>query len=510
MEEKILQAVTQITLDEDKNIPDSQPDIERIILKNSEVRLDEMKVLEDKVTIHGTLLIQVLYISDNQEKSLCRYQTELPFEETVNVEGADPMDIMRVDVESREISCSIINSRKINIQVVMTLLVHVEKPYGDFCGNRELVENPPETLEYRKKTKDICETVLLKKDIYRVREDVELPSNLPNMARILWDYCRAVNVEIKPLDEKLRITGEVILFVLYESEGEEGMLQWYETSYSFEGEMECRESREEMISDTRITCSRSDISLTTDMDGENRMLSVDVVLDLFIRLYEERQMQILTDVYGVRTEVVPQIRTCHFRRLKTRNNGKCKSMEHLQMEDEGARILQICHSEGSVKVDEIHPEENGIVMEGIVEVQILYITADDKKPFSCITGSVPFRYVSEVEAMEAMDQYEVETSLEQLTTSISSGNEIEVKVVLGIHTIVFENSTDTVIDDISVEPLDIEKIKALPSIIGYFTAPGDTLWQIGKQYYVPVSRIREQNGLTSDELPSGKKLVIMR
>lgn len=510
MDNEVLQAVTQITLDEDRNIPDSQPDIEKIILKSSEVRLEETKVMEDKVSIRGTLFVRILYVGDNHGNSLSRFEAEMPFEDIVNVEGAHPTDVSEVYVDSKDITCSIINSRKVNLQVVLTLLVNVEKTGEREFENSVLTENLPETLEYRKKTKNILETCLLKKDIYRVREDVELPSNLPNIAHVLWDYCRPINVEIKPYDEKLAVTGEVLLFVLYEAEGEEGMTQWYETSFLFSGEVECRECREEMISDTHVTCARSEVELTTDLDGENRLLSVDLALDLFIKLYQEKQIQVLTDVYGVREEVIPQTGTCHFKSLQTRNSGKCRSSEHLHVNEEGTRILQICHSEGNVKVDEIHPVENGISVDGVVEVQILYITADDKIPFSCVTGNVPFHFVSEVAEMEADSRYEVDVTLEQLTTTITSGDEIEVKVVLGIHTIVFGSSTETIITDIRIEPVDPVTIKSLPGMIGYFVAPGDTLWQIGKQYYVPVSRIKELNGLPQDELTPGMKLVIMR
>ncbi|MBR2401634.1 MAG: LysM peptidoglycan-binding domain-containing protein, partial [Lachnospiraceae bacterium] len=38
----------------------------------------------------------------------------------------------------------------------------------------------------------------------------------------------------------------------------------------------------------------------------------------------------------------------------------------------------------------------------------------------------------------------------------------------------------------------------------------DTLWQIGKKYYVPVERIKELNGLTTDEIMPGDKLLIVK
>ena len=148
----------------------------------------------------------------------------------------------------------------------------------------------------------------------------ELPSNLPNVFRILWDSARVGSVEVKPMDEKLSIQGEVNLFVLYEAEGEEGIMQWYETTVPFSGIIDCRDCKESCVADLTL-------------------------------------------------------------KLCMKNRGKCRGIGHMKPEHEGMRILQICHSEGNVKVDEIRVVENGLAVDGVVEVQILYITVDDKVPF---------------------------------------------------------------------------------------------------------------------------------
>ena len=39
---------------------------------------------------------------------------------------------------------------------------------------------------------------------------------------------------------------------------------------------------------------------------------------------------------------------------------------------------------------------------------------------------------------------------------------------------------------------------------------GDSLWQIGKKYYVSVGRIKEMNNLTEDDIKTGDKLLIVK
>ena len=57
---------------------------------------------------------------------------------------------------------------------------------------------------------------------------------------------------------------------------------------------------------------------------------------------------------------------------------------------------------------------------------------------------------------------------------------------------------------------DMEKMAALPGIAVYMVKEGDSLWDIGKRYYVPVSVIKQTNDLASDEVKAGDKILIVK
>ena len=39
---------------------------------------------------------------------------------------------------------------------------------------------------------------------------------------------------------------------------------------------------------------------------------------------------------------------------------------------------------------------------------------------------------------------------------------------------------------------------------------GDTLWDIGKRYYVPVSQLKEVNELPTEEISAGDKILVVK
>ena len=82
--------------------------------------------------------------------------------------------------------------------------------------------------------------------------------------------------------------------------------------------------------------------------------------------------------------------------------------------------------------------------------------------------------------------------------------------MLSFSTVVFKAIPVELISAVNVSELDSGKMSSLPGMVVYMVKEGDNLWNIGKKYYVPVDSLRELNGLDSDELKAGQKLLIVK
>ena len=61
------------------------------------------------------------------------------------------------------------------------------------------------------------------------------------------------------------------------------------------------------------------------------------------------------------------------------------------------------------------------------------------------------------------------------------------------------------------EPFDEKRAAQQPSIILYFTQPGDTLWKIAKRYYTTIDDILENNDLSeTEQIAPGSRIIITR
>lgn len=141
---------------------------------------------------------------------------------------------------------------------------------------------------------------------------------------------------------------------------------------------------------------------------------------------------------------------------------------------------------------------------------MMYVTGEDEAPYGSAQASIPYQYTLEVPDIAPEDMGEVRAEVEQLQVTMLDGEEMDVKAVLSFSTVVFKTIPVELISAVNVSELDSGKMSSLPGMVVYMVKEGDNLWNIGKKYYVPVDTLRELNGLDSDELKAGQKLLIVK
>ncbi len=225
-------AATQITLDDDFNVPDTKPDLIRIILDKGEIRLDETTITQDHVWLKGVLKFSLLYRSDQEEGRINSMSGEIPFQESLAIDGANEYDTAKMRWEMEDLSIGIINSRKLSVKALVALEAEIDEIYDEEIITGAEREGGIQLLE---QTLSAMELFLAKKDTWRFKEEILLPSNKPNIRQVLWKSVQLRSVEMRLMDSQLNIKGEALAFVLYEGEEEEEHLQWIETAFRLTG-----------------------------------------------------------------------------------------------------------------------------------------------------------------------------------------------------------------------------------------------------------------------------------
>ena len=498
-------AVSQITLDDDFIVPDTMDDVSSVLLGSGDIQIESSKVQGDKVLIRGKLMFCVLY--RRESGGLQALKGEIPFEETVNVPDLEERDYTQVSWNLEDLSTGMINSRKLNIKAVVMLEVRVESLYDAEAAVD--VQTDDGQVELCRRNIDVAALAVRRKDTYRIREELSLSANKPNMETILWREMKLRGTACRSGEGSMHLDGELMIFVIYGGEGENTPVQWVEESIPFSGEVELPEASEQMIPFVSVRLLHQEIEMKPDRDGEMRELSVDAVLELDMKLYEEKNVELLSDMYSTGCELVLDTGNACFDRLLTRNTCKCRVAEKISL-NRPERILQICHSAGTVKLDAAEAKEDGLHMEGVLEVGLLYLTDDDGEPVGYTTELVPFHCAAEAKGMNEESVYQLNLGLEQLTAVMLGSESVEVKAVITADLLVLQPVCEQVITGVRVEPLDMKKLQEMPGIVGYIVQPGDTLWKIAKKFHTTVDHVAEANGLAQNEVKPGERLVLVK
>lgn len=221
-------AVSQLTLDDDFIVPDALDDAVQILLSDGEVQIENSRIQGEKVLIRGKLVFRVLY--RRESGGLQAMGGEIPFEETVNVPELSERDYTQIVWNIEDLNITMIHSRKLSAKAVLTLTVRAESRVDAQAAAD--VETDDAGLQVLKRSVPAATLAVRRKDIYRVREEVSVSANKPNIETILWQEMRLRDVSVRPLDGKLHLDGELSVFLIYSGEGEHTPVQWVGGEYS--------------------------------------------------------------------------------------------------------------------------------------------------------------------------------------------------------------------------------------------------------------------------------------
>lgn len=498
-------ASSQVTFDEDYNIPDVKPDMGRMIQSKGDMVMDEVRLSDGRAFLRGNLNVDLLYVGED-EGEIYSLSAKLPMEEIINLEGIAGGDKMCLKWEIEDLSLYVIHSRKLNIKAIVTFYAVVDEP----TEIRLPISVGDESVSVRKKKVCLMSLHVHKKDTMRVKEDIQLVSNRPNIRELLWHIIEARGIDLRPEDNVVKVKGELAIFVLYAGDDEGNPLQWMEYSLPFGGEVECPECRDELIPNIEVSMIHQGIEVKPDSDGEERIFQADVVLELDMKMYKEEEHDIVLDVYTPLKECVIHGKKEILDSLLVRNSSKCRLTDRVEVKETQGKVLQICHSMGRIKIDKSAIVEDGILVEGIVLLKVLYIIGNDDMPFYSMETMIPFTHVAEARGITKECTYFLQTDMEQLSTTMVDSNELEVKATVGINVLVLNSREEMIIEKVEEQPLDRNKIQNMPGITVYMTGEGDTMWDIAKRFYTTVDEICRINELEGDEVKPGQPLLLVK
>ena len=494
----------QFYVDEDYNVPDVKNDIREVIQGDAVLDEVELKQVENYIRITGRLNFQLLYVADNSDSTLSGLEGKIPFEEMYYVDEV-PEESLFLKAAQAELTVNLIHSRKINIKAMVEITI---------CSDSQTSEEVTTELEageslYTKyQERKILTLHTVKKDTYRIKEQVTITGTKESIGNILWKEVLSRRLDTRLEADILKIQGELLVFCLYEST--EGKIDWICENVPYEGQVECYGAEEGMYHQMYPILTDALLEPGLDEDGEMRLLGIEATLSMRFFVCAEENIQVLDDMYSLKKCCIPEYVQCQVENVLMQNHAKCKVAERLSLPEIKDDILQICYSDARIQVEQLEVQNEGIQIEGILHIYFMYVKPDDQIPFAVWKGMIPFSWLLESNEVSADMIMDLVPSVEQLGISLLGNGEIEVKAVVTFRSLFRKNVTFRNIESVEEKEIDYVALEQGPGIIGYIVKENDDLWNLAKHYGTTKEGIMEVNHLESEQLKCGDKLLIFK
>lgn len=497
--------LSQHLIEGDLIIPEGKPEIAGILDISATIFGTGKEVVQDKVMVEGIIRYNLLYREIGDDRSIAQIEDDILFTEYLDIEGAGPRMTADVTFELEHIDYDTMDNRTLNVKAVLNM----------DCKVRELRQ-----LEILRDFREEDRVQVLRESIKLIstegygsgqtiiREDVEIPENMPSIVGILKKNAKVKVLEKTVTDNRVIAHGEIDLELLYQANETTDPIQVLEYNFPFSHFVEVQGAYQGMDSKVRVEVQEMDIALRQDVIGDVRVLSIDMMLFMEGRVFEGYEQEIITDAYSPGSVLKLSKEKIVINRPIGEGQSQSIIRDNIEVGESMPPISEILYTEIRPLISDYRIEEGLVSIDGILSGTVLYRQGDETLPISSLKIDIPFTQDLEIEgASEDMD-CNCEAIVQYTSHTLISPREFEIKVTMLNKAAVSESYEKEILLDLEEAEGSEENISG---IYVYFVQPGDSLWTVAKRYNTTAGNILQYNEIEDqDSLEAGSKIIIFK
>ncbi|MFP4016655.1 MAG: SPOCS domain-containing protein [Halanaerobiales bacterium] len=521
-------------------IPDEKPPAERIIdVKEFGINNLQTTIEEGGVDITGDIEVGVTYVGVVEEtepqQPVHFVHGTLNLANFVDIPEAEPGMNVFVDITVRRVSFD-----QIDIPPL--------EPGEDFPGVRTLevtvvIQKFVKVTEYRQITvitevtgipeENVTEELLRIEDVIGentvtvvVSGELTPPPELgkPPIERILSTTAELEGeVATEITEDGVIIDGEIFGGVMYVGIVEEGEPQqpvhFLEDTFTFSETVDVPGAEEGMSAHTNLSIQKVSFDEIFDEDGNIVTVEVDVVLRMFVKITEPKQVRVVTDIISDQVELERELlRVEDVVGEDTIHETTTQRLLIPEADPIKPPATRIIESEARIVDRDITVEPGGVLIDMVIEGSIIYVGAvedtEPQQPVHFYHDTFPYDNFVDIPGaepgMNAHVEVEVTKSSAELVNLNTAGNtrQVDITVVIRKFAKVTEfRQLEIVTDIIVVSPAADGECP--PSYVVYVVQAGDTLYKISRRYRTTVDALIQANpDIDSNNLRIGQKICV--
>lgn len=502
------------TVTSEITVPDVKPDIERIVDVKADITDIETDIEDGGVNITGDIEPSIIYVAEVPEGEpqqpvhfVGGEEVAFQFTNFVDIPDAEPGMNVFTDLNIKRVSYNFDpnDPRTVEVTVVITKFVKVTE-FRQITVITEITGIPEE---------DVTEELLRIDDVIgektvttTVTGRIDVPDVKPPIERVLNARADILPVTTEITEDGVIIDSSIEVGVMYVADVPEGEPQ--QPVHFVEGTIPLNEALDipGAIPDGMTVYTNLNVKrVSFDFIDEDEV-EVDVVVEIFAKVTETRQVTVVVDVVSDLVEIERELLRVEdvvgekvvFETITGRLNvpaGKPDIAEDGVIEA-SAQVLSY---------DDM-TEREGVMIEGTVEGSIIYIADAEDQPVHFAEDTFNFDNFVEIPGTEEGMNIHSEVVVQRVSYNQLGPRTVEITAVLRKFVKVTEFKQIEIVTDLVVISPAVED-ECPPSYVVYVVQKGDTLWKISRRYNTTVESILEANpNIDPNNLQVGQKICI--
>lgn len=502
-EQSIAQNDAKIFVKEEYVVPDTLPDVEKILMLDVKPMITNKEVGVDKVNLEGQLQYTILYMAKESgatEAHSVTYTANIS--ESINMVGAQPNMYCDVDLNIEHMDCMIINERKVSIQGFI-----VCKCNGYNINSFEIVKDVHEgkDIQFLKKPMTVDKVMEPIEAELLGKAEIKIDMDKNECLKVVKYNVLVGKKDIRVFEGGIKIEAIANVSILYKGKNGRDLFCVSENVPLYK-EVSVDELKPSMEYFTQFCLHSFEYDVRQDDMGESRIIDVEFVVKATTNVMYKDEVEVIQDGYSPSKNLIMETKENSINVIQGHGYSECIVKGDIETKNDTLKPIKVIMTTGSVVITDKYVKNDKVEVEGLLKVCVLYIAEDDENYIVNMEDEIPFNTKVDIAGTTSNMQAVASVALESVEGSLEGGN-INIRAVVRVHCKVYYTIKNKFVVSMAVNEGEVPKKKA--SIIIYVVQPEDTLWEVAKKYLTTVDEIVNLNDLyDSEDIKPSQKLII--
>lgn len=481
-------------------VPDSKPDIGSVVSVDGMISITGKEVMQDRAVINGNVKINILYIPADDNNLIKSIESMQNFNYVMELGGLRQNMILNLYTFIDKMSANVLNSRKLNIDCILNFI-------GEAVNEENLmyIDNI-DCNDIKFRTKEIT-TLKMQSCIEKglnFNEEIEVPMGKPSVCEILKIKPEIINKEIKAVNNKIILRGNMEITTVYLSDIDGDTVQFMTHEIPLNEVIDCPEVTEDAVCDFEIGFNNFNYILKDNSDNEKRIIKICCDILLKNKAYEEMKITPVIDAYGLKNKTTLEKCVYNYDEFINKIAGQFSLKEIAEFKN-CKDIQKVLCLDMKCDIKNVIASNNYVKIEGDILCSLLYMSLNCE--VCSVKTKIPFTHSIECNGADESILCDLKVEICSYSYNIVSSDELELRINLEYKLRIKKYITQEIVSDIICDEEITESAKR--GITIFFCDGNENLWDIAKKYKTTIDDIMTANELKGeDEVVKGMKLLI--